>query len=170
MPTYTVHEPPLRNNESAPDPVRFLFVRDGFYFWAFLLPPIWMLARRLWLVLVLYLIVDALIGAGLYFIGASTAVKVAVGFLICLLVGFEAGTLWRWTLARRKWKTLGTVIGEDRELAERRFFAAWQTRGSGDAATPNPPPSVQHRNATPVRRDPPASDIIGLFPEPEHPR
>ena len=43
MSIYTVHEPPPRANEDVPDPVRFVFVRDGFYFWAFLLSPLWML-------------------------------------------------------------------------------------------------------------------------------
>ncbi|HEX5508054.1 MAG TPA: DUF2628 domain-containing protein, partial [Pseudolabrys sp.] len=167
---YTVHEPRLRKNESAPDPVRFVFVRDGFYFWAFVLAPLWLLVHRLWLVLVLYLIVDTLVGVGLYFAGASAAVKFAVGFLIALLVGFEAGTLWRWTLARRKWKTLGTVIGEDRELAERRFFAAWQRPETKDAGSAASPPPAQPQNVAPARRDPPVSDIIGLFPEPENPR
>ncbi len=170
MPTYTVHEPPLRKNESAPDPVRFVFVRDGFYFWAFLLAPLWLLVHRLWLVFILYLIIDALIGAGLYFAGASAAVKFAVGFLIALLVGLEAGTLRRWTLSRRKWKTVGAVIGETRELAERRFFAAWQPRAADESTPATPPPSPPATYVAPPRRDPPASDIIGLFPEPENPR
>ena len=52
MSVYTVHEPPLRAAEASPDPERFVFVRDGFYFWAFLLTPLWMLWHRLWLVLV----------------------------------------------------------------------------------------------------------------------
>ena len=51
MPTYTVHEPPLRKNESVASPERFVFVRDGFHFWAFLLPPLWFVLRRLWLAL-----------------------------------------------------------------------------------------------------------------------
>ena len=58
MPTYTVHEPPRRNG-SAPDPQRFAFVRDGFHFWAFLLSPLWLLYRRLWLVFVCYLLIGA---------------------------------------------------------------------------------------------------------------
>ena len=56
---YTVHEPPLKPDESAPDPDRFVFVRDGFSFWAFLLAPLWMLRHRLWLVLLGYLIIVA---------------------------------------------------------------------------------------------------------------
>ena len=31
MSIYTVHEPPLKADESTPDPERFVFVRDGFY-------------------------------------------------------------------------------------------------------------------------------------------
>ena len=50
MTTFTVHEPPPRKNEATASPVRFAFVRDGFYFWAFLLGPVWMLYHRLWLV------------------------------------------------------------------------------------------------------------------------
>ena len=54
MPVYTVHEPPMRGLPSVPDAERFAFVRDGFYFWAFLFAPLWMLWHRMWLVLVGY--------------------------------------------------------------------------------------------------------------------
>src|SRR6516164_560987 len=47
MSIYTVYEPPLKAHESAPNPERFVFVRDGFSFWAFLLTPWWMLRHRL---------------------------------------------------------------------------------------------------------------------------
>ena len=43
-----------QERERHADPERFVFVRDGFYFWAFLLGPVWMLWRRLWLVLRVY--------------------------------------------------------------------------------------------------------------------
>ena len=52
MPVYTVHEPPPRDSDDAADAAdRFVFVRDGFSFWAFLFAPLWMLWHRLWLVL-----------------------------------------------------------------------------------------------------------------------
>ena len=51
MPTYTVHAPPPRKGEAATKPERFVFVRDGFYFWAFVLAPFWLLVHRLWLAL-----------------------------------------------------------------------------------------------------------------------
>ena len=51
MSSYTVHEPPLRAGAAAPEPERYVFVRDGFSFWAFLFGPLWMLRHRMWLVL-----------------------------------------------------------------------------------------------------------------------
>jgi len=60
---------------------------------------------------------------------------------------------------------LGFVIGEDAEMAERRFFGEWGKRAAG--APPNPPASPELRYSTPMRRGPPSpSDVIGLFPEP----
>ena len=56
MAVYTVHQPPLRATDAAPDPQRFVFVRDGFYFWAFLPRALWMLWHRMWLVLLIYVV------------------------------------------------------------------------------------------------------------------
>ena len=56
MAVYTVHEPPPKRFQSEPDPDRFVFVRDGFSFWAFLLGPLWMLRHRMWLVLIAYMV------------------------------------------------------------------------------------------------------------------
>ena len=74
MSIYTVHEPPPRADEDAPNPERFVFVRDGFYFWAFLLGPLWMLRHRLWLVLLGYIVVTIALQVGLRAIGASATV------------------------------------------------------------------------------------------------
>ncbi len=164
MSIYTVHEPPLRANEDAPDPVRFVFVRDGFSFWAFALTALWMLRHRLWLVLIGYLVVAVALQVAVYMLGASASVMFGVGFLLSLLVGFEAATLRRFTLGRRGWKNVGIVVGDDVESAERRFFDAW-TRSETRAPAPPPSPS-----APMLRRPPPASDVIGLFPQPGAPR
>jgi hypothetical protein len=160
MPTYTVHAPPPREGQSA-DPGRFVFVRDGFHFWAFLLAPLWMLARRLWLVFVLYIALDILLGIALKLTNAGPFVGSVTGFAVALIVGLEAATLRRWTFARRGWRMLGFVVGEDKEAAERRFFGEWVRRAT------TPPPLPEPAYAAPVRRGPPSStDVIGLFPEP----
>jgi Protein of unknown function (DUF2628) len=158
MSVYTVHEPPQRGADALADAERFVFVRDGFYWWAFLLTPFWMLCHRLWLVLVIYLVVIAVLDSALQHVGASAFVISCVGFLISLLVGFEAGTLRRFTLRRRGWRTLGIVSGDDLEDAELRFFDSWLD----DA----PPRSGVPSNPLPSQRPAAASGIVGLFPEP----
>ena len=161
MPTYTVHAPPAGNN-SAADPQRFVFVRDGFYLWAFLLAPLWLLVHRLWLALAGYIALSVVLGVAMRLLGVPQTAQFVVNLLIALLLGFEAATLRRWTLTRRRWTMLGFAVGDDREAAEQRFFAAWSSRPA--AVTPSEPPA---EFAAPVRRGPPSpSDVIGLFPEP----
>src|SRR5579859_7136795 len=115
MAIYTVHEPPRPSGNAIADADRFVFVRDGFYGWAFLLGPIWMVRRGLWLVLLLYLIFSGGLMAIFWATGASGFAQAAVDFLIMILVGTEAATLRRWTLTRRGWRNVGVVAGEDVE-------------------------------------------------------
>jgi hypothetical protein len=162
MPTYTVHEPPLRDGETVSDPERFVFVRDGFHFWAFVLAPLWILLHRLWLVLVLYVALSFALAAVFFVTGAPGSARFVIALLLALLIGFEAATLRRWTLARRGWKTAGIVVADDEELGERRFFAEWLAREPD-----KPQASAEPVFARPIRRGAPsASDVIGLFPEP----
>jgi hypothetical protein len=162
MSSYTVHEPSLRAGAAAPEPERYVFVRDGFSFWAFLFGPLWMLRHRMWLVLLLYAVISVVLSLVLAIAGAPGFIIGLVEFLIALLVGLEAGTLRRFTLHRRGWKNVGVVTGEDREDAERRFFDAWLQSGARPAA---PAVSVPSPRAQPPHQ-PQTSDVIGLFPEP----
>ena len=122
MPVYTVHEPPRRDDDALGHAMRFRFVRDGFHFWAFLLPPLWMLRHRLWIELIAYLL---LLG-GAVFLLRRFGIEETAGFWVWLflagLVGMEASSLLRWKLARRRFEQVGIVVGDDREEAERRFF------------------------------------------------
>ena len=156
MAVYTVHEPPRRNADALAHTERFVFVRDGFSWAAFLFGPLWMLRHRLWLALIVYLVVVVGLGAAMRAVGVGDA-AVGIGFLVALLLGFEASSLRRYGLARRKWNSIGVVVGDDLESAERRFFDAW----TGEPARrPVPPPPAG--SAAPASSGP----IIGLFPEP----
>jgi hypothetical protein len=178
MAVYTVYEPPLKADQLQPDPERFVFVRDGFSFWAFLLAPFWMLWRRLWIVFVLYLIVVAGLQIILTMVNASTTVMVIASVLLSLLVGLEAATLRRFTLARRRWTNVGIVVGDDLESAERRFYDAW---AKGDWATQasierarrpsaTSAPVFQTSQASSQQSSHDTSGVIGLFPQPGAPR
>ena len=159
MPTYTVHAPPARQGDSAPE--RFVFLRDGFHFWAFIAPSLWLLVYRQWLALLIYIVLATIVIGGFVWLGIGAGALIAIGFCISLLIGFEAASIRRWTLRRRGWTTLGFVVGEDEDAAERRFFAQWAERARA------PTSELPTASALPPRMAPNAGrPVIGLFPEP----
>jgi hypothetical protein len=164
MAAYSVFEPPARRGAGVAHTDRFVFVRDGFGWGAFLLGPLWMLWRGLWLVLLGYVVVVAALEVGLRFAGVPAGGRMLVGVLLALLIGFEAASLRRWTLLRRRWHDLGIVVGDDRETAERRFFEAWTAAGM----PARPASAAPERHGTAPAR--PASEVLGLFPQPGAPR
>jgi Protein of unknown function (DUF2628) len=164
MSVYTVHQSPKWTADPLPDAERIEFVRDGFSFWAFLFPPLWMVWHRMWLVLPLYVVVGAALEAPLLALGATAVAASVVGLFTSLLVGLEASTLRRFTLRQRGWRNVGIVSGDDLEDAERRFFSVWLDAASSQRAVP--PASAPAGATTAGPRMPRAPDVIGLFPEP----
>ena len=164
MPVYTVHEPPQKDDagdDMLAHTARFVFVRDGFHFWAFLLAPLWMLRHRMWLELIAYLLLIAGITFGLGALGVGDGAGFLVGVLISLLVGIEASSLRRWKLARRGFASVGLVVGDELEEAERRFFDGWTEEPK------RPAPVVAGLPSAPSPFGPsPPQDIVGLFPQP----
>jgi hypothetical protein len=157
MPAYAVFEPPVRANQPVVDhAARFVFLRDRFSWGAFLLGPFWMIWRRLWLVLIGYIVVIAVIEYALRRFAIPATARSLVYLLVALLVGMEAPGLRRWTLLRRGWHERGVVVADDLEMAERRFFDTWSRERS--LGPPPPPPPPYGKAAT--------AGVIGLFPEP----
>src|SRR6266446_4704743 len=170
MSIYAVYEPPLRAHESASDPERFVFIRDGFSLWAFLLAPFWMLRHRLWLAFLGYVVVALALLVGLRLIAAPPTLTIVVSALLALLVGFEAATLRPFTLSRRGWKNVGIVVGDDLESAERRFFDAWVHKTWADQSSVDGAPRVTSPAMGVAMARRPSSEVIGLFPQPGAPR
>lgn len=164
MSIFTVHEPPSKSGQSS-EAARVTFVRDGFYFWAFLLGPIWMIWHGLWLVTLGYAIFIAAVSVALFVLKIHGGAYFAIAFLIALLVGFEASTLRRWTLRRNGWREAAAVVGDDQETAERRFFSEWNQGAPAKSSAPSrplPQTGTIPRSTTP--------DVVGLFPGPGGPR
>lgn len=124
MTIYTVHEPP---GQAAPDGglTRIAFVKEGFCWPALFFPPIWLIFRRLWTVLLLYILLGVLIGV------ASRSVPSigAVAPLFALWFALEANQLRRWTLDRAGWRFIGIAVGRDRIEAEEQFFRQFLSAG-----------------------------------------
>ena len=176
MPVYTVHAPTAYAADfRATD--KFVFVRDGFHFWAMIFGALWLLWNRLWLALIGYLIFVAAFNAGLSSLGIGRSSIVFADLVIALLMGFEASSLRRWTLSRGKWRQLDIVIADDEDTAERRFFERWSKTQRGIV---NDQRAVDRGGPPPTRDVPgqrfsdppplPQGGIIGLFPEPGGPR
>jgi hypothetical protein len=83
--------------------------------------------------------------------------------LLQALIGLEANSLRRWTLARRGLPMVDAVTAEDQDEAEARAFARW-LEAKPSALPRNPAPSAVL--STPRRPEP----VIGLFPDAERPR
>ena len=167
MPVYTVHAPLAAGSTMRGGADKFVFVRDGFFVWAFLLGPVWLAWHRLWLALVGYLAVTIASAVGLSLLHAGAGTRVVVMLLIALLLGLEAASLWRWTLSRRKWRQIDIVVADDEQAAERRFFDRWTGDLTNDqsAVDRGGPPPTRHIPGQPFSA-PPHSEIIGLFPQP----
>ena len=171
MPVYTVHAP----SANAADPRatdKFIFVRDGFHFWAMVFGPLWLIWKKLWLALLGWIIAIVALEIVLARLGAGSGAIVSADVMVALLMGFEAASLQRWTLSRRNWRQLDVVVADDEEAAERRFFDRW-TKQQGLANDPSavdrggPPPTRDIAGQAFSKPPPlPGSSIIGLFPEP----
>jgi len=171
MPVYTVHAPVDAGVEVQRAADRFVFVRDGFHFWAFLLGPLWLAWHRLWLALIGYILMIAALEVAASQLRTGAGTRFAVTLLIALLMGLEAASLRRWTLSRRRWRQLDIVVADDEDAAERRFFDRWTSgsRGLGGqpAVDPGAPPPTRDVPGQPFARSPSThGDIVGLFPQP----
>ncbi|MBO0766635.1 MAG: DUF2628 domain-containing protein [Hyphomicrobiaceae bacterium] len=142
MITFTVHEPPNPPADRIDRAERLAFVRDGFSWTAALFTPVWLLVHRLWWPFVIYSLVGTaleLVTEQLDFHAGWTALAATA---LSLLIGFEADTLRRWSLARRRWSMIGAVSGRNAEDCERRWFEMWLptqpviARAPGSSAAP----------------------------------
>lgn len=171
MRVYTVHAP-LANGLRARIPSDgFVFVRDGFHFWALIGGVFWLLYHRLWLAALGYMVLVVGISIGLALLHVDSEATFWVFLLIALLMGFEASSLRRWTLSRRKWRQHDVIVADDEQAAERRFFDRWtdKQRENNDEQMPvdrgSPPPTREMAGQS-FSRPPPLPGIVGLFPQP----
>jgi hypothetical protein len=91
--------------------------------------------------------------------------------LMALLMGFEAASLRRWTLSRRKWRQLDVVVATNEQDAERRFFDRWTAKqrdlaNDQSAVDRGGPPPTREISGQPFSRPSSPPGIVGMFPQP----
>ncbi|GJE40653.1 DUF2628 domain-containing protein [Methylobacterium persicinum] len=153
--SYTLHLPPEARPGDADGLDRAVLVRDGFSWPAFAFTVLWFLFHRLWVAALIVLAGLLVLAFGGYALGLSRAAGAAIAVLGCILIGLEAGSLRRWTLARRGWVARDAVLARDSAEAEARAITRWL-----DPATLPQPPRPPFPGG-PVKRPEP---VIGLFP------
>jgi hypothetical protein len=160
MRVYTVHE------GRAGDPDDTVFVKDGFCWPALFVPALWLIYRRLWFGLVVWLGVGLTLAMLLEVGGVSDGAAVAVMLGFHVLVAFEANDWLRRTLARNGRPQTASVAAPDLASAEIRYFQL----GSAVATAASPPFPGGGRQPAPLSRTLTDSPALGLFPQPERRR
>ena len=165
MTIYTVHAPVGYGTDVRKADDKVVFVRDGFYVWAFLAALIWLIWHRLWLALFGYVAISILAEIAFKWIGLGVAARLDIMFVFALLMGFEAGTLRRWKLSRGKWRQLAVISAPSEEEAEQRFFDRWIDVEHDNDAGYSPPLHPLPRASLTAQ-----DDILGVFPQSGAPR
>ncbi|WP_128290440.1 DUF2628 domain-containing protein [Afifella aestuarii] len=165
---YTVHLPPEK--EGVDGALRAVFIKDGMNWPALLIPFLWLLYRRMWLPLLLYLVASGAIAVLGFRFGEAAAQW--CGLLFAILFALEANNLRRWSLSRRGWREAGAASGRSEDEAAIRFFGGREDEFAAPAPTTASRPVVPE--VAPARprgrpwsaagdRDTP--EVMGLFPE-----
>lgn len=162
MTLYTVLAPPARGGEAATDPMDYVFVKEGIAWPALFFAVLWLIYRRMWLVLIAYVAVGLAAGVIDRWVGGDLA---GVAFLLAhLLFALEGNELRRWTLRRRGYRLAGVVEGRNIEEAEIRYFAGSEETGASPPAPSRPPAPATPPPLGPVPPSAEAGDVVGLFP------
>jgi hypothetical protein len=162
MTTFTLHLP----GDARPGDPGALeeaeLVKDAFSWGAFFFTFLWFFVHRLWLAGLSILVLVVAFGVILELLDVHSAARTVAMLLLQTLIGLEANSLRRWTLARRGLSTMDVVTAADRDEAESKAFARWLDAKPVPLPRPAPAPAL----STPRRSEP----VIGLFPDAERPR
>ncbi|MGA2494016.1 MAG: DUF2628 domain-containing protein [Roseiarcus sp.] len=146
--------PDFRRSSEALERARVF--RVGFVWPALVFGPLWLIARRLWRPLALWIVAAALVAAAATHGLLNPGAVFWLYLLAALYLGFEGRALEAAALTRRGRPLADIVCADDSSGAERAFFAR-----AVDLTEVAPPPA-------PPRGGPPSNaphTVIGLFPE-----
>ncbi|VAW16923.1 hypothetical protein MNBD_ALPHA11-2424 [hydrothermal vent metagenome] len=116
MTLFIVHQNPSRSDDQA-----FVFLKDGFNWLAFLLPPLWALVNRLWLpLLAILVLIPLLISAA----GLFSLPFLWLYLLVAWWLAMAASSITGFFLIQRGWSETQYVEAPDMETAEQIFFSS----------------------------------------------
>lgn len=123
MKTYTVHYPPESGVSMTGLARDAILVKDGFSWPAFLVPFIWLIYNRMWIVLAIYVAAEIALAAIAAGLSLPEGLTMVASLALSFIIGFQGNDFHRWSLERRRFKQHAVVAGASLPDAEHRFFA-----------------------------------------------
>lgn len=162
--SYSVHEPSNPSADRVNRAEALQFVKDGFVFPAFVLPPVWLAARGIWLGTLAYLATAGVIGVAAYLFALAPVWPALALLAVHLIVGAEADELHRSQLEARGWATVGHVTGTGALDCERRFYDQWLPASPMTRAALPAAEALAHDSQTRVATPTPAAATAASVP------
>ena len=167
MTLYSVYEPPGEALDPEERAEALVFVKEGFSWPALLVPGLWLLYQRMWLELVVFAALFAVLGW--VFDPSGDQTQTLFGWLsvaIIVLFAFVANDLRGAALERQGYTQVGTAIGAGRDAAELAFLQSWLPRQEKGRERQPPPERPGNADIPAPRGSGEAEGVIGLFPTP----
>lgn len=134
MAMFAVYCPPDVAPTEAPEALRFVPERPSL--WAFLVPPLWLAMRRLWVGLIVWLAAAVALWA------VTRGLDPAPAGIVCALAWLwfaaAARDIEQAALDRAGWTLVAVVNAPSRAVAEIRYFTAAVVDAAPAATTPHP--------------------------------
>jgi Protein of unknown function (DUF2628) len=169
---YSVYEPPAEAPDVVARAEALVFVKEGFSWPALFVPGLWLLYQRMWLELIVFVLVFALLG---WVFGGGAAGQTLLGWTsiaIVVLFAFEANNLKGAALERSGYRPVGVAVGRGVDDAELQFLRSWLPRQQGAAGERQGGQDRRGQTKAPAAQAPAAArgaegeEVIGLFPVP----
>lgn len=122
MQTYTVYAPPADNRSFREQAVDYVFLREGYAFWAAIFGPLWLLARQMWLEALVYFVVLGILEGVLQWFGLNEYGATMLYFLISFIFALFARDIERWHYERKDYVMISLINGKSRDECETKFF------------------------------------------------
>ncbi|SJM28466.1 DUF2628 domain-containing protein [Mesorhizobium delmotii] len=139
MAIYVVMEPPGRGEK----PDTTAFVRDGFSWLGFLVPPLWLLWHRLWIEAALAFVTMAFFSMLAEGLSLGLAGPL-LSLLVSLYVGLEGQALRIAALRRRGWLEWGVVAADRLDDADTRYVLEAEAHSDEQAPPQRIVPDAAH--------------------------
>lgn len=114
------------------DAESLVFVRHGWSLAALLIPMVWMLARRLWWVLLAYVVL--VIGIQVLSYAISPVITAGLSVALALIVMVEAGQLRLEAMVAKGYREVAVIDAKNQHDAEHQYFTHWLAAPLGEAA------------------------------------